>query len=256
MNVLSIDVGKKNLALCLLDESAEITYWNVLEIGGIKNMVEVLDTELQGVEANHVVIEKQPSFNPQMRCLSIALETYFTIRGKVDSSHTASVSFYSAKYKLQLCDDYSELANVPKNKKYREHKKMAIRQTQRELEKRGSVLLEFFNSHKKKDDLADSYLQGVSYVQRILNAAPCRRVARKPTAKQQRAKKFNENNVVWIVKQFLNTEAKVSSIEAFLGKEAETIETMVHRKVCELYPNIKDDYPLDEIILEAVSGII
>ena len=167
MYVLSIDVGLKNLGICILDDCRNIIYWNVLETKDIPDMIKIIDPiYLSHIEQiNTVLIEKQPSFNPKMRNISSALYSYFIIRGQVDNLFLKKIIFYSPKLKLQLCEDHNSLVNVPKNKRYRAHKKMAINQTQKFIS--GEQLV-FFNTHKKKDDLSDCYLQGFWYINKYI----------------------------------------------------------------------------------------
>ena len=92
--------------------------------------------------------------------------------------------YYSAKNKLKLCNETESLQNKNeqktdgtlrgkkgKRKSYYYNKKAAIEQTKFFLEnkiKKNNLLynkyLEFFNKSKKKDDLADSYLQALAYL--------------------------------------------------------------------------------------------
>jgi len=167
MKVLSIDVGTKNLAVCVLDadpDEPEIEYWNVLETTGLKDLFEQLDVEVCLDESTHVVIEKQPSFNPKMRGVASALETYFIIRGQLDSTHVTRVVSFSPKHKITLCAARIPSPPVPKSKRYRMHKKIAIEECADRI-KESSTLTGFYSGHKKKDDLADSYLQGIAYIQ-------------------------------------------------------------------------------------------
>jgi hypothetical protein len=58
----------------------------------------------------------------------------------------------------------------PKKKptlKYSDKKKLVIEHTKYFLEKYNNEYIEFFNSHKKKDDLSDSYLQGLYYIAQL-----------------------------------------------------------------------------------------
>lgn len=202
MSVLSIDVGLKNLAVCIVAGDRTIQYWNVLTVSGVSDMIQTLDNECVGFieQVRSVVIEKQPSFNPKMRSVSSALEAYFIIRGQIDTCFVKNIVYWSPKFKLQLCDDYSSLKDVPASKRYRMNKKMAIAQTHKMMIEGGDKeKLLFFEKHKKKDDLADSYLQAISFMSHKNITPPalgC--AARKPTPKQLKSKKLSRANVKYL----------------------------------------------------------
>ena len=44
MNILSIDVGLKNLGICNIDSDSNILYWNVLEVNNINELIKSLDS--------------------------------------------------------------------------------------------------------------------------------------------------------------------------------------------------------------------
>jgi len=166
MKVLSIDVGTKNLAVCVLDvgTTAEIEYWKVLETDGLKDLFEQLDAEIVFDDSFDIVIEKQPSFNPKMRTVESALKTYFIIRGQLDSEVVSRIVSFSPKHKIHICAHRLPTEPVPKSKRYRMHKKIAVEECAARIQE-SPVLREFYAGHKKKDDLADSYLQGIAYIQ-------------------------------------------------------------------------------------------
>ena len=165
--ILSIDVGIKNLALCLLDGPDQIEFWEVFDIGNttdttrhLTNLYKKLDSTpiiWDKTRIKTIVIEKQPSFNPKMRTMASALHMFFVMKG------FKHIIQYSPKYKLQLCKDISEYEG---STTYAKNKKRSI-DTTRYFISLNPVMskqwLSKFNSAKKKDDFADSYLQGVSY---------------------------------------------------------------------------------------------
>ena len=151
-----------------------------------------------------VVIENQPSLkNPQMKSIQMILYSYFLILGKVigngnlSSSYIENIDFCSASNKLKVYDGPKiVLSEKPTRKKkttekvdeiikdkdieildveikeekkgsalkYADKKRLAIEHAKYFLEKQEPIYLDFFNNHKKKDDLADSFLQGIYYL--------------------------------------------------------------------------------------------
>jgi len=71
-----------------------------------------------------------------------------------------NIIFYSATNKLKIFTNDNEKTN------YNERKKMSIQYTQQLLEEYTPIQSwsNYFNKHKKKDDLADCFLQGLSYL--------------------------------------------------------------------------------------------
>lgn len=71
-----------------------------------------------------------------------------------------NIIFYSASNKLKI------FANDNDKTTYNERKKMSIQYSQQLLQEYSPLQcwLNYFNKHKKKDDLADCFLQGLSYL--------------------------------------------------------------------------------------------
>ena len=190
MIILSFDVGIKNLAYCQLDSiTADILDWNVIDCSVSKSgnvivkLIEELENILNLLESDTILIEKQPSFNPQMRIISTAIYVYFTLRLNYEQAKKTKILYYSAKNKLKLCYNTESLQNKNKQisdgslrgkkgkrKSYYYNKKAAIEQTKSFIENKinsnqlYNQYLKFFNNSKKKDDLADCYLQALSYI--------------------------------------------------------------------------------------------
>jgi hypothetical protein len=136
------------------------------------NMVLILDN-LNLLDVDYVVIENQPSLkNPKMKGIADNLYTYFLIRGKIDKKTIKNVSFFSPSNKLKTnIDEHLNktttditLSNTINNtEKYKMTKQLGIKYCMKLL-KDNNNWIDFFNSNKKKDDLADSFLQGVNYI--------------------------------------------------------------------------------------------
>ena len=70
----------------------------------------------------------------------------------------------------------------------------AIEHTKVFLENQEESWTQHFMASKKKDDLADSFLQGLSYIRYVIHKNLRSKV---PTKRQVRAKKFNKGNALY-----------------------------------------------------------
>ena len=110
-----------------------------------------------------VVIENQPVLkNPTMKSIQMVLYSYFLINGYTSSeSSISNIALFNAGRKLDIYDG-PEITDIPDASTYTGRKKLSIAYTLYFL-KNKTEKLDFFNKHKKKDDLADSYLQCLTY---------------------------------------------------------------------------------------------
>ena len=131
-----------------------------------------LEKRVNLLSADYVVIENQPSFkNPRMKSIASTLYDYYLIRGIIDKSVTKSnitaVKFMSPSNKLKLADegDTKQLVKAKSTddtKAYKLTKSLGIKYCL-DLTSQLPEWQKHFNSHKKKDDLADSFLQGAYF---------------------------------------------------------------------------------------------
>jgi hypothetical protein len=137
------------------------------------------------LKANYVVIENQPSFkNPRMKSIATTLYDYYLIRGIIDKTVTKSnisqVHFMSPSNKLKLADhgDTKQLIKAKKTddtKAYKLTKSLGIKYCL-DLTTHLENWQKHFNSHKKKDDLADSFLQGAYFYSTLKPLKPLKPV--------------------------------------------------------------------------------
>lgn len=127
---------------------------------------------------DHIIIENQISpIANRMKTLQGMIAQYFIMRDK------PTISFISSANKLKMFAkektvDVSENKDTDKNKNknknsYDERKKEGVRIVKELLEENkiiGINWLEHFSTHKKKDDLADSFLQGAWFLNNLLSA--------------------------------------------------------------------------------------
>lgn len=136
------------------------------------SLIMELENKPNLLTADYVVIENQPAFkNPRMKSIATTLYDYYLIRGIIDKATTKSnicqVKFMSPSNKLKLADegDTKQLIKAKgtdDTKAYKLTKSLGIKYC---LDLTNHLILwqNHFNSHKKKDDLADAFLQGVYF---------------------------------------------------------------------------------------------
>lgn len=135
----------KNFLIKIKDDKTK--NFTLVDIG--KNIVSQLDVFLSGIEIHKVLIENQigPLAN-KMKTIQGMIAQYFIMKDIYE------ILFINASNKLKLFDG--------KKSSYKERKKMGIEVTKKFIEESSQEeeLRELFEKHKKKDDLADCFLQG------------------------------------------------------------------------------------------------
>ena len=229
MNIVGIDVGKKNLALCHLDvPNRQILRWDVIEASG-STAPDIL-AALNSVSFSGwfdpnttVVIERQPLKNPTMTRIQQYLEMYCAL-------HSVRCVLQDSKIKLMFAATTTwwpkDLA-AEGEWTYTRRKKLAVATAKAFLadSTRGEhPLAAKFQGSKKKDDFADSLLHALAYsVHPTPSAkpAPTKKalVARQPTKKQADSGKLSPSNVKWLLRDTHTTDEVKTLIKTHaLGK--------------------------------------
>jgi hypothetical protein len=135
-----------------------------------ETLFQKLDEHDDFLNVDEVLIENQPSLkNPTMKTISSILYAYFVIRGKIDNiinnSKINLIKFVSPSNKLKI--DKKITSKVLKNDEgvigntYKLTKSLGVKYCISIINEQDKILL---NQYKKKDDLADSFLQGFQYL--------------------------------------------------------------------------------------------
>jgi len=146
------------------------------------NMVNKLDEYPIFLTVDDILIEQQPAFgssrpnpfgkgnggpgvHPRMKNLSYMIYSYFIIKG-VNQQTIQNVKFISSNNKLKVYNGPPIL--LTQKSQYTKNKIMAQLHLKYIL-KDQIQLLNFFDTYKKKDDLADCFLQGAWYLTKGIN---------------------------------------------------------------------------------------
>ena len=209
--LLSIDCGIKNLAMCLIDPlTKKIHEWDVSGVppnhadGIFPCLVRHLNEKPWVLGATTVIIEKQPDRNRSMKAVENLLHTYFLVKDPA-----RPVVIWDARHKIP------DVAGAGKAR-YAQRKKTSIERARKFIAGDGpnKELVPFFDAHKKKDDLADTVMQALSFIDKRPGTDPSdsppkvKKVApRKPTDNQARTK-YSKANLAWLVKTGAKQDAR------------------------------------------------
>ena len=115
---------------------------------------------------NQVLIENQPALkNPTMKSIQMIVYTFFIINGIMkDTSSIEHIHMVNARNKLKVYKGPKIECN--KKGKYAQNKFLSVEYTKTMIIKEKDEFIELFNQSKKKDDLADAYLQGIYWIEK------------------------------------------------------------------------------------------
>lgn len=154
MQLISFDIGTKNLSYCLMNiddlftKPVEIIDWKVIDLthgDTHRNLINFLDS-LELSTTVSVVIENQ-SFNKLMVFISHIIYSYYLIKGN------SVISFVNAIHKIRFISDSTKMS-------YKKRKEMTVDYL---LNKLSGKWLNHLENSIKKDDLSDSYMNGVAW---------------------------------------------------------------------------------------------
>jgi hypothetical protein len=237
MKVLSWDIGIKNLAYCIVDsDTKEIFHWEVIENTPSRDSLKLHNEIINNLESRPhllkvdvLLLEKQPSFNPTMRMVSSSLYTYFYIRGVLqytpERPKIKELIFFSPRKKLDCTGEWISLPRGGRRggkkaqNRYAAIKKAGIELAYKKLGETHGIngkWVGFLDSKKKKDDLADCWIQCLSWLEPITSTTKTKSVktqkvinwgkvvSKKPLKKvEDKPEEWLEGNVKWWMLQNL-----------------------------------------------------
>ena len=159
---LSIDVGIKNLAYCMYEDT--IVDWKVIELcdktvnANKLNMVDLSKRLFDALEKlppryDLILIENQIGQNAiRMKAIQGMITLYFVSKGNT------AIQYWNATQKLKMF--------VHEKTTYAQRKKIGITITRQIIEEKYKGQIDYFGKHKKKDDLSDCFLQLLDYMKK------------------------------------------------------------------------------------------
>ena len=113
----------------------------------------------------HILIENQPALkNPVMKSVQMIVYTFFIISGIMEeSSSIENIHMVNARNKLKV---YKGPEIKCDKKGYAKNKYLSIEYTKKMIDNEKEEIRDIFKNSKKKDDLADSYLQGIYWIEK------------------------------------------------------------------------------------------
>lgn len=223
-----------------IDVERNVTVENVTEWELKSLLFKYLDSDPDFLNVDYVLIESQPNkAREKIKGIGHALFDYYVLRGVVDEGHQYSeIKFIDAKNKLTVYDGPALSCTL--KTQYARNKWYSVRYCQWIIRNQPGLLIYFNNFGPKKDDLADSKLQGVWFLKYGVKGkkAPVNRQqklvyrenhrlqykrvrARAPQRKQETTGRYTLANIKYLLKhghtlETLQPNIK-SSIEYYFG---------------------------------------
>jgi hypothetical protein len=179
MNIISFDIGIKNMAYChasIINKELVLKNLNKTDLNISKkaNSQMIIDTTLEFLEnLIHNELQLDPSvplvilvesqMTSIMKCIQTTIHTFFKCIGKYEGYQINTYSL-SPKHKLSFMENYQGDNN------YKNNKINAISFTKELLENKykNNDFLDIYNSTKKKDDISDAFLMVIYYYEKQL----------------------------------------------------------------------------------------
>jgi hypothetical protein len=186
MQILSFDIGIKNMAYCYArisdndnNKTLDLLNLNKVDLNVsikantdsiINNTLEFLESIVNELKINKnekliVLIECQ--MTSKMRCIQTVISTYFKMIG-MHEAYDIETSNLSAKHKLNIINKYEDKIG---SNKYKQNKIDSIYFTKYLLENhyKNEKFLEIYNETKKKDDISDAFLMIIYFYENYIS---------------------------------------------------------------------------------------
>ena len=174
--ICGFDFGKvrNQIVACkiIIDSSVDggfrILFWDMLDFGRVPLRIiieQLIDQELQSpcLEGDWFLLESQPMQNAYCVALSHCLQARLLSNSFCVRAEPSHIFFVRATRKFRILDYSRKFKPTHLKSPYATRKQWAVRLARHFTESQESIACQKFNSHKKKDDLADAFCYAYSF---------------------------------------------------------------------------------------------
>ena len=130
-----------------------------------KILIEELNLKTDFLNHDVICIENQPALkNPVMKTVQMILYSYFMIEGATKDKLVEQVHMINARNKLKVYK--GPPVECKYKEKYKRNKYLSVEYTKNMILNEEKKFIDLFTESKKKDDLADAYLQGIYFIEK------------------------------------------------------------------------------------------
>ena len=130
-----------------------------------KILINELNLKVDFLNHDVICIENQPALkNPVMKTVQMILYSYFMIEGATKDKLVEQVHMINARNKLKVYK--GPPVECKYKEKYKRNKYLSVEYTKLMILDEEKKFIDLFNESKKKDDLADAYLQGIYFIEK------------------------------------------------------------------------------------------
>ena len=137
-----------------------------------ENLYRQLDSSKIWTETiDWVLFENQPVLkNPTMKSVQMLLYSYFLYKKTLEGVPIENLKFYMAKKKLEIKGIEMEKLSQFDKTVYKDRKELSKKITLELLKKMEDFQhIQYLESHDKKDDLCDSFVQAIEHIQTLFS---------------------------------------------------------------------------------------
>ena len=128
-------------------------------------LVEELNSKTDFLNHEIICIENQPALkNPTMKSIQMILYSYFIIEGVCKDPICSNVQMINARNKLKVYKGPEVECKF--TDKYKRNKYLSVEYTKNMILEEDQKFIDLFSESKKKDDLADAFLQGIYFIEK------------------------------------------------------------------------------------------